>query len=149
MTHKKFFMMTLLLFLLVAAIPVAVSAEASSEKYFTIPMNSPCSQSQIMDLSINVSNLNSEVASFTLHLYKKDGNEITTQGTAYDGVESTIVPGSTATLAGKNTAMYHLSFGGPLSNCSERVYYGKIVSQTSNAVLLAGGGWTEPEEIQL
>ncbi|MNI34895.1 hypothetical protein D3C73_889020 [compost metagenome] len=115
--------------------------ENSNTIYFTIPLNSFCSKSQVMDLSLNVTSLTNN-AELSIHLFKKNGEEINTQGTSYDGIESEIIPGAPTTVKKDTTVVYHLAYGGMYENCSERVYYGKIVSNTTGSSILAGG-WVD------
>lgn len=119
-----------------------IQLQQKTNYFFTIPLNSYCDQSHTADLSLNISNINASSSSVTLYLYNKDGSTLKLPGNSYNGVESTIIPGIPKEISGNNTEFYHLSFGGNGAECSERVYYGKLVSNTINSNLIAGG-WVD------
>ncbi|MCU6795149.1 discoidin domain-containing protein [Paenibacillus sp. WQ 127069] len=119
--------------------PIEVS---QNYKEFSIPMNSFCSVSQSVDLSLNITNLKNSVADLKLFLYKKNGASLSTAGSSYDGIESTIVPATSFQLAGNETSLYHITFGGSNNNCADRVYSGKIEVDSESSSLIASG-WVD------
>ncbi|MEK3722334.1 fibronectin type III domain-containing protein [Paenibacillus sp. FSL H8-0034] len=126
-----------------SATPTSSNSEVDQNiKEFSIPMNSFCSVSQSMDLSLNITNLKSSVADLKLFLYKKNGASLSTAGSSYDGIESTIVPATSFQLAGNETSLYHITFGGSNNNCADRVYSGKIEVDSESYSLIASG-WVD------
>ncbi|WEK56245.1 MAG: hypothetical protein P0Y55_09430 [Candidatus Cohnella colombiensis] len=113
----------------------------SEDKAFTIPMNSYCDISHPTDLSINISNLSGDKANVILKLFKKDGSELTTAGSSYNGIESTIAPGTPIDIDSNGSETYHITFGGNSNSCSERPYYGSISSATDSKLI--AGGWVD------
>lgn len=124
-----------------AAVVSAEEATISNAVSFQIPANTYCSQSNPMDFSFELVNTESQSANITLHLFKKDGTESTSVGSSYDGIESTLTPGTAISLSGNAAGIYHLNYGTQQS-CSDRVYSGKIVVNSGSTSLLARG-WVD------
>jgi hypothetical protein len=119
----------------------ARAAETSTVLDFQVPMNTYCSPSNPVELSFEFVNTRNIAANVTLHLYKKDGTEYKQAGSSYDGIESTVTPGTPVTLTRNAAGLYHTNFGIQQS-CNDRVYSGKLVSETDISTLLARG-WVD------
>ncbi|MGG1555018.1 fibronectin type III domain-containing protein [Paenibacillus ferrarius] len=131
----------LILSLMPTAIASAEDTTNSSELSFQIPMNTYCSQFNPIDFSFELVNSESQSANITLHFFKKDGTESTLVGSSYDGIESTLTPGTAILLAGNAASVFHINYGAQQS-CSERVYSGKVVVNSGSASLFARG-WVD------
>ncbi|NQX57517.1 Ig-like domain-containing protein [Paenibacillus qinlingensis] len=132
------------LFLLIAmfTIPTVVSAASTTnELNFSIPMNTFCSGSNQVDLSLNITNLNPDASNLTLNLYKKGGSQFNSVGSAYDGIDSTITPGSAFNLNANDTAEYHFSFGGQSGLCTDRPFSGKLIANNGADISIVASGF--------
>jgi len=126
--------------LFVFALPVSGDTPSTTSSFsFQIPSNTYCSGSNEVDLSIELSNTQSTSADVLLQFYKEDGSNATTTGSSMDGIESTITPNTAFSLAADSTELYHASYGGQLTNCSDRIYKGKIIANSGTVSLLASG----------
>ncbi|MCP3772967.1 hypothetical protein NLX71_06465 [Paenibacillus sp. MZ04-78.2] len=105
---------------------------------FQLPTNNYCSAEQSLDFSFQLSNAGSTPADITVSFYQQDGGKFTTEGTSYQQIGSTIIPGKPFTLKGNATGLYHINFGNHL-NCNDRIYLGKISVNSGKASLLARG----------
>lgn len=114
------------------------ASEKSNSITFSIPANSFCDISHTMQMSINVTNVADTDVSVSLHLYKEDGSELKYQGINSNGIKSNILLDGETTIKAGFTAFYNYSFGGPLENCLDRVYTGKIVLNTSGSIIASG-----------
>jgi len=110
----------------------------TNEKIFSIPANSFCDSTHSVDLSLNVTNVGSEAAKVKVVLYKKDGTVFEQAGTASNGIESDLTPGTEFTLNANESTTYHATFNGFLNNCNDRPYWGKIVSSSSSDLVASG-----------
>lgn len=117
------------------------SGGAGREAAFRIPMNNYCTAESPLDFSLQISNGAAAPAELVLRFYHRDGSEFREEGTTYNGIASTIVPGTPFTLAGNATGLYHINFGNH-KPCDERIYLGKIEVRSGQADLLAGG-WVQ------
>jgi hypothetical protein len=114
-------------------------AQASSNEIsFQIPMHDFCSVENAFDFRLQLSNTSGQTANVTLYLYHKDGSLFNEEGTSYNGMESSIAPGTPMKLKGNATELYHMNFGNH-KKCDERIYSGKIVANSGQASLLATG----------
>ncbi|SFM37230.1 hypothetical protein SAMN03159341_12910 [Paenibacillus sp. 1_12] len=116
----------------------SIAAASSPSISFQIPMHDYCSVDNPFDFGFQISNANSGTANITLFLYQKDGSILQDEGISSAGLESTIIPGRSLTLAGNATAFYHMNFGNH-NKCDQRIYSGKIVVNEGQASLLAKG----------
>lgn len=120
---------------------VGAEAAIQTELTFQVPMNTYCGPNNPIEFSFEFVNTKDTSANVTLHLYKKDGTEFTSTGTSYDGIESTVTPGTISTLTKNAAGLYHINYGSQQS-CSERVYSGKLVSESGTSTILARG-WVD------
>ncbi|QJC52577.1 hypothetical protein HGI30_14060 [Paenibacillus albicereus] len=104
---------------------------------FQIPSNTYCSKASFIDLSLTFTNAWDSQSMATLLLYKADGSLLSIQGTSVDGLNSTITPGVPFTMSPGATETYHMSFGGYLNNCKDRIYSGKLVV-TKGSIMASG-----------
>ena len=133
--------LTMVIILIPLSSSASIVGSNSNEMYFSIPANSFCDQSHKLDISLVLTNVNTGSVEATLALYKQDGSALTTVGTSNNGINSTITPGTAITIASNNTAFYHLSYGGQVSNCTDRVFLGKIVLNSGTVGSVLASGW--------
>ncbi|RRJ65295.1 hypothetical protein EHV15_22070 [Paenibacillus oralis] len=119
--------------------PVSAEESKSSSLAFSIPANTFCDQSHTLELSLNITNLSSSSSSVKLVLNRYDGSSFAEAGTSYNGVSSSLIPGVDVTLSPLETATYHVSFGGKLSNCENRPFSGAFVAGSDDATFVASG----------
>ncbi|NEZ40993.1 IPT/TIG domain-containing protein [Paenibacillus alvei] len=117
-----------------------VEQDRTLQGYFQIPANTYCSKASFIDLSLEFTNTQDTEAVVTLLLFKKDGSLYTEKGTSIDGLESTIEPGIPFSIQRGSTETYHISYGGHLNNCSDRVYSGKLVVTSGT---ISANGWVD------
>ncbi|MFB0840913.1 hypothetical protein [Paenibacillus oleatilyticus] len=143
---KKVLLPTMALSLMIMAPAIAEGPSQTAgqqpplpeEIAFQIPANNYCSADKSLDFSFQLSNAGSTPADITVSFYQQDGTKLTTEGTSYQEIGSTIIPGKPFTLKGYTTGLYHINFGNHLK-CSERVYLGRIFVNSGKASLLARG----------
>lgn len=126
-----------------------VSAEVSRVEYFTIQSNTVCgnvsSANQYRDdFMFNINNTSNTPVNVTVYLYKKDGTSISSSGASGFGLSSDFTPGTPVTIDANSTVQYVNFYGFSASGtgtlpCGERPTYGKIVVNSNNGPLLAGG----------
>lgn len=119
---------------------LTVEQDRTLPGYFQIPANTYCSKASFIDLSLEFTNTQDTEAVVTLLLFKKDGSLYTEKGTSIDGLESTIEPGIPFSIQRGSTETYHISYGGHLNNCSDRVYSGKLLVTSGT---ISANGWVD------
>ncbi len=118
----------------------AAETIAVQNMVFSIPANTFCDQSHMVELSLNITNLSKSEQGIKLDFLKADGTAFTMPGTSYNGIKSDLVPGSSVKVAPGHTATYHFTFGGQTSNCDDRPFVGTwSTTGTGEAVLVASG----------
>ncbi len=102
----------------------AAETTALQNMVFSIPANTFCDQSHMVELSLNITNLSKSEQGIKLEFLKADGTAFTMAGTSYNGIKSDLVPGSSVKVAPGHTGTYHFTFGGQTSNCDDRPFVG-------------------------
>ncbi|ADZ93084.1 hypothetical protein [Marinomonas mediterranea] len=129
-------LMSLVCFSLLSS-ATAYASERSVE--FSIPGNQYCDANHVSEVSFSISNLSDINTTIRLDLYKVDGAELQSSGTANNGMTSDLMLGQDYVLAGRETATFHAPFGKGNLACSDRVYYGKISISDLNGRVIASG----------
>ncbi|MFD1886258.1 hypothetical protein [Paenibacillus wenxiniae] len=118
----------------------AAETVAVQNMVFSIPANTFCDQSHMVDLSLNITNLSKSEQGIKLEFLKADGTAFAMAGTSYNGITSDLVPGSSVKVAAGHTGTYHFTFGGQTSNCDDRPFVGTwSITGTGEAGLVASG----------
>ncbi|MEC0207551.1 discoidin domain-containing protein [Paenibacillus ehimensis] len=141
---KKYLTFLLLVLFICQTAPAALAedkpAERNNEMAFSIPANTFCDQSQKVELSLNLTNMGNTNATVKLDLIKGDGTQYVAPGTTYNGINSTITPGTSISISPLLSAYYHQTFGGINEKCTDRPYAGKItVTSGEKATIVASG----------
>ncbi|MEW4368929.1 hypothetical protein [Paenibacillus kandeliae] len=137
-----FAMVLVLLFswIMPSSVHAADTTTAVKRMVFSIPANTFCDQSHLVELSLNVTNLGMNEQKVKLDFLKADGTAFQTAGTTYNGMTSELVPGSSVAVAAGHASTYHFTFGGQTNNCGDRPFTGIFTtSGSSNAELIASG----------
>ncbi|WP_411349522.1 discoidin domain-containing protein [Paenibacillus sp. WLX2291] len=133
-------MMMLFSWLIPSQVQAADTVSAVKRMVFSIPANTFCDQSHLVELSLNVTNLSNADQKVKLDFLKADGTSFVTAGTTYNGMTSELIPGSGVAVAAGHASTYHFTFGGQTSNCGDRPFTGILTtSGSSNAELIASG----------
>lgn len=145
MKNHLFLLIVILLVLLTSSTSsLAVSEEEKKEEnnasvVFSIPANTFCDRSQPVVMSLNISNLSNKSAKIKLDLSRNDGTAFTGEGSSYNGITSTLVPGSSIEVDALKTITYHVTFGGQQDNCDDRPFFGRITGETDGISFVASG----------
>lgn len=139
-----FVMVVLLLGGAVLPSPVGAAGTTGStaveNMVFSIPANTFCDQSHMVELSLNITNLSKSEQGIKLELMKMDGTSFAAAGTTYNGIKSDLVPGASVKIAVGHTGTYHFTFGGQTSNCADRPFVGTLTTTgTGEAQLVVSG----------
>lgn len=108
---------------------------------FSIPANSFCDRSHEIQLSINLTNLNSKDSLIKLNLYDKQGNPIDVVDQEYNGIRSDIQLGTNKSVPPAYTTFYQVNFGGNNNSCDYVPYYGVIEGDSGETRQIIASGW--------
>lgn len=119
---------------------VYAAEDISTEQVtFSIPANSFCDRSHEIQLSLNITNVNTTDATIILNLYDRSGKPLNIKDEEYNGINSDIELGTNKVLTSNNTAFYQVNFGSMNNDCSNRPYYGTIKAIGNETSLIASG----------